>query len=583
MNPSPSSASDSVLLEGRARIPFDTSDGVFYNKVQVFNRDLSIVVINCFNQLRSQEQESLKEKDKEQGIKIFEALSATGLRSIRYALEIPNIHSILVNDLDPNAVESIKKNILYNDLSLSQFQPNQGDANFVLHSHRANGQLYDVIDLDPYGSAAEFLDASITTINEGGLLCVTCTDKAVLAGNHGETCFAKYGAYSIRGRFCHELAVRILLFSIAQAAGRHRKFIVPLISLSIDFYVRVFVRVYSSAVKVKHTAAKMASVFACNQCDSYWLQRIGRVQERGNSIHFLPGQGPPIGPSCSIFDGPLRVGGPMWAENIHETAFVNRALDFVNENEGKFATFQRIIGTLLLARDELPHPLYLTLSGICHTLHITQPKLPLIRSALLNGGYQISQAHSCPDALKTNAPLSFIWDIFRAYAKDHPFNEKNVPQASPARKILATPPAAAIDFTLVAETDLRSRSTGVAKFLPNPEAYWGPKARAKKRKTDEEGEMMNEAGNPIEGSARVEKAIKSMEEELAMRSKSRQGKKRKKTVDAKECHKFTHTGSCPFGDKCKYKHLTASEREKQSQEAAVSEEVSNEQIVSESV
>lgn len=38
-----------------------------------------------------------------------------------------------------------------------------------------------------------------------GLLCVTCTDMAVMAGNSGETCYSKYGAMSLKGKFCHEM------------------------------------------------------------------------------------------------------------------------------------------------------------------------------------------------------------------------------------------------------------------------------------------------------------------------------------------------------------------------------------------
>jgi tRNA G26 N,N-dimethylase Trm1 len=62
---------------------------------------------------------------------------------------------------------------------------------------------FDVIDLDPYGSAAEFLDSAVQAVAEGGLLCVTCTDSAILAGNYSETCFAKYGSMSIRGTLHH--------------------------------------------------------------------------------------------------------------------------------------------------------------------------------------------------------------------------------------------------------------------------------------------------------------------------------------------------------------------------------------------
>ena len=43
-----------------------------------------------------------------------------------------------------------------------------------------------VVDLDPYGSPAMFLDAAVQCVTDGGLLCVTATDLAVLCGNHSE-------------------------------------------------------------------------------------------------------------------------------------------------------------------------------------------------------------------------------------------------------------------------------------------------------------------------------------------------------------------------------------------------------------
>lgn len=47
----------------------------------------------------------------ESGITILEALSATGLRSIRYAKEVPGIRQIIANDISKKAVEDIKTNI----------------------------------------------------------------------------------------------------------------------------------------------------------------------------------------------------------------------------------------------------------------------------------------------------------------------------------------------------------------------------------------------------------------------------------------------------------------------------------------
>lgn len=54
-------------------------------------------------------------------------------------------------------------------------------------------------------------DANICTqaIRNGGLLCITCTDLAVLCGNNPEVCFARYRAVPGKAQYVHENAIRI--------------------------------------------------------------------------------------------------------------------------------------------------------------------------------------------------------------------------------------------------------------------------------------------------------------------------------------------------------------------------------------
>lgn len=62
-------------------------------------------------------------------IKILDALSATGLRSIRYALELKSNLSlkIIANDVSPKAVETIKRNVEHHNLG-HLIKPNCQDA-----------------------------------------------------------------------------------------------------------------------------------------------------------------------------------------------------------------------------------------------------------------------------------------------------------------------------------------------------------------------------------------------------------------------------------------------------------------------
>lgn len=57
-----------------------------------------------------------------------------------------------------------------------------------MYTSTSHDKRFTVIDLDPYGGPNKFLDAAIQSIEEGGLLMVTATDMAVLAGNTPEAC-----------------------------------------------------------------------------------------------------------------------------------------------------------------------------------------------------------------------------------------------------------------------------------------------------------------------------------------------------------------------------------------------------------
>ena len=50
------------------------------------------------------------------GITILEGLAASGLRSVRYALEVPGVKSITANDISPDAYRMIQKNIQHNNV-----------------------------------------------------------------------------------------------------------------------------------------------------------------------------------------------------------------------------------------------------------------------------------------------------------------------------------------------------------------------------------------------------------------------------------------------------------------------------------
>ena len=368
---SSTNSNNEALPEGYEKITEGTitmhypqiANSVFYNPVQVQNRDLSILMIGMYAERRvermwttrkrkevrrrlmteqQQQQSGVVEGESKaerkarlakleddieteveaarkqvnftklaqesagnnDGMSIFEALAASGLRSLRYWKEVPGLRTMVVNDLDPGAIDLARENVRRNGLEdalakeedddanattttqkesnneqgnidpLKRYNLRQpgiqlqvGDATHEMYMSRIPPTLhpsqynttqskyqmtqYDVIDLDPYGSAAPFLDGALQSIVSGGLMCITCTDMAALGGSHPETCYGRYGAFPVqRSGYLQELALRILLYHVSVIAGRYGRTIRPVLSVGMAFYCRVFVEVWDDKAGV---------------------------------------------------------------------------------------------------------------------------------------------------------------------------------------------------------------------------------------------------------------------------------------------------------------------------------------------
>ncbi|CAM6032724.1 unnamed protein product [Sphagnum compactum] len=406
---------------------------------------------------------------------VLEALAASGLRALRYAKEVAEVGSVVACDNDKVAVEACERNIRLNGkVAMAKLTAHHADSRIYMLSHEKE---FDVVDLDPYGSPSVFLDSAVQSITEGGLLMCTATDMAVLCGNNGEVCYSKYGAYPLRGKYCHEMALRILLASIESHANRYKRYIVPVLSLSVDFYVRVFVRIYTSASTIKETPSKLCYVYQCVGCDSFHLQPVGRIASRQGSVRYLPGTGPVISPDCKQCGKHHNMGGPMWSAPIHNSEWIASMLSSVSSMKMRYPAFGKVHSILTAVSEEIIDiPLYISLHSMSATLKCTPPSSALFRSAVVNAGYRISGSHANPLGLKTDAPMEVLWDIMRCWVKDHPVKDHG--GETSGRVILSKPPEIEANFKKVPAAMSRALAAGVARFLPNPEEFWGPKPRA---------------------------------------------------------------------------------------------------------
>lgn len=504
-----------IVNEGKANILFPKKETVFYNPIQQFNRDLSVSCIKAWDNLYGSKQfQSNKRRKttsepndsnskKEPYMKILEALSATGLRAIRYAKEIPNVKEIVANDLLPAAVESIDRNIQYNNVS-EIVHSNLDDANVLMYKNKANNNKYHIIDLDPYGTVTPFVDSAIQNIEENGLMLVTCTDLSVLAGNgYPEKCFALYGGVNlVNHESTHESALRLVLNLLNNTAAKYKKTIEPLLSLSIDFYVRVFVKVKTSPLEVKNLQSKTMITYHCSQCGSIANQPLGRVTERESKkdknkkiVKYSVAQGPPVDQKCKFCSGTYLIAGPMYGGRLHNHEFIDEVLRINKEehHDDTYGTRKRIEGMLTLAKDELlDSPFYFSPNMVSSIIKLQVPPLKKVSAGFGSLGFECSLTHAKPSSLKTNAPWDAIWYVLRKCDAEKSLNKMN--EKSAGYKILST-----MDQWLPKPTEDKHplfdpskisfepneqsgrveqlRKLNIVKYQENPTKNWGPKAR----------------------------------------------------------------------------------------------------------
>ncbi|GFF75968.1 hypothetical protein CNMCM6936_006757 [Aspergillus lentulus] len=521
--------------------PEDQLQSVFYNPIQQFNRDLSVLAIKAYGEHvlalkklkaerkrtgsgRGKKRKREDEEDKEQAggdveqpsaangnigasvstsdqqtpsFTILDALSATGLRALRYASEIPFTTCVVANDLSSSAIQRMKTNVEYNGLG-KLIRPNLGDARAYMYSllnqpstqnSGTHAGKFDVIDLDPYGTAAPFMDAAVQGVKDGGLLCVTCTDAGVWASNgYPEKAYALYGGVPIKGSHSHEGGLRLILHGLATSAAKYGLAIEPLLSLSIDFYARVFVRVHRSPAEVKFTSGNTMLVFNCDSGCGAWTtqpltQTKQRLDKKGNPYyHYGFAQGPTAGSHCEHCGFKTHVGGPMWAGPLHNPHFIQKILDMLPDvDRDIYHTVERIEGMLttaleedlnldtisssaptgtLAAEEELtevstsreysaviprsdpslrdPFPFYFTLSSLAKVLHTSTISADAFRGALRSLGYRSTRSHAKPNTIRTDAPWDVIWEIMREWVRQKaPVKEGAIRLGTPGAAIMA--------------------------------------------------------------------------------------------------------------------------------------------------
>lgn len=353
---------------------------VFYNKVQKTNRDTAVLALR------------VHQKQRDRGIHVCEPMTGSGVRGIRFLLEVDEIESMVLGDLSPSALDLARGNAKLNDVQ-DQVKLRQLDANLLMSLHSFPKGRFDYIDVDPYGTPVFFLDTAIRATKNHGVIALTATDMAPLCGVNPRACIRKYGGRPLQGEFCHETALRLMTGVMVRQSAIYEYAATPLFTYYSDHYIRGYYRINKGARRVEHQLNQMGFIKYCRNC-------LNRFPSMENA------------PEICDCGEEMNIGGPLWLGELSEPKFVDgmlseiRQLDYMQETKA-----EKIIQ---LVKEEHGYPVsFFEIDKVCKKVKIKSAATEEVFEAVKKNGFRITSTHYGPRTIKTDASISDLYRIFK--------------------------------------------------------------------------------------------------------------------------------------------------------------------------
>lgn len=352
-----------IVKEGKAEVFVE--DGVFYNPRMKFCRNMDMLVFS-----------RISEKD---DVIYLDALAATGIRGIRAVLEAG--YTVFFNDKNGKAAELIKKNLQHNGIEAEVFNR---DASALMRERH-----FKHVDIDPFGSPSEFVDAACLSATR--YLSVTATDTAALCGSASTSGLRKYSAYAERTEYYPEIGLRMLAGKIAREATKYDKGIEVLVSWAKEHYYRIHVRFKRSPSYAGKMYSKIGYLFHCWKCG----RREWIPMNTGECLS-----------KCQC-GANYTMMGPLWLGELHNKDFVAGIIEKAGDERSKELDLLKRIS------DELEIPFHYDLHHISRAINASPPSMDTLIEEMRNLGYSISRTRYSGTSFKTDADIEEIKEIIR--------------------------------------------------------------------------------------------------------------------------------------------------------------------------
>ncbi|XP_074763156.1 tRNA (guanine(27)-N(2))-dimethyltransferase isoform X2 [Athene noctua] len=414
-------------------------------------------------------------------IECLDAFGATGIMGLQWAKHLRSSVKVTINDCNENSVTMIQENCHLNKMKVKlnareednyeamgdgeentdTIEVTKMDANVIMHL-----RSFDFIHLDPFGTSVNYLDSAFCNVRNFGIVSLTSTDISSLYAKAQHVALRHYGCNIVRTEYYKELAARIVIAAVTRAAARCNKGIDVLLSVALEHFVLVVVRVLRGPSPADDSAKKIRYLIHCQWCEERIFQKEGHMVEEN------PYQQLPCDCHGSMPGKTAVVLGPLWSGALFNTGFLRRM--FFEAAHYGLDEAQSLLKTLVCEAECTtlkPYSIYssydenkqeecgvyiktpntsaesLLIHGkrkseevvqnagkrqksensaehpaFYYNIHrhsikgMNMPKLNKFLSYLCEAGYRVSRTHFDPMGVRTNAPLAQFKTILMKYS-----------------------------------------------------------------------------------------------------------------------------------------------------------------------
>ena len=359
---------------------------VFYNPQMVFNRDIAILflrVIKKYTKLR----------------RVYEPLAGTGVRGIRFVIEVGEIDRVIMNDIDRRAYEVMKLNVELNKLS-DVIELRNEDANKLMFDEISKGYKACYIDIDPFGSPAPYVQSSLILTRRNGFVSYTATDMAPLTGKYPSKALRRYQVRLVKTDFEKEIALRSLISYIIRKGAEHDIAAEPVLAYYADHYIRTYFMIKKGAMEADNLLQNLGYIIYCPKC-----------------LYREPIRNYPIIkdiPQCPRCNSNIEIIGPLWLGKLVDKELLNNMKNELSKINW-LQTINRITKLLdmLAMESEIRNPFYYKVDELCSKLRTHMPKILNIIECLESKGYRTTRTHFDNVGIKTEAPINEVESCIR--------------------------------------------------------------------------------------------------------------------------------------------------------------------------